>query len=284
MKHLKKFILYGFDFLYLLKKNLEKAILKKPSFCLRVLIYHDVKSKSQIELFKNQILSLKKEYDFISPNEFEQLLKSKVKPNKPKILLTFDDGFKSNKKLAEQVLNELNIKALFFIISDFIAVSKKTVEYKKIINNIYPDGPNREELSNPMDIDDIKFLISTGHQIGCHTLSHKKLSSLTCSNDLKSEIISSKIKLEKYFNIKIKHFAFPFGTYDSINKDSLMIINQNYEHIHSGLRGNNNNNSKLIYRDAVNPEMKIIRLKSFLSGNADFFYKRKFNILKSYIN
>ena len=125
MKHLKKIILYGFDFLYLLKKNLEKAILKNPSFCLRVLIYHDVKSKSQIELFKNQILSLKKEYDFISPNEFEQLLKSKVKPNKPKILLTFDDGFKSNKKLAEQVLNELNIQALFFIISDFISLSKK---------------------------------------------------------------------------------------------------------------------------------------------------------------
>ena len=70
MKHLKKIILYGFDFLYLLKKNLEKAILKESSFCLRVLIYHDVKSKSQIELFKNQILSLKKEYDFISPNEF----------------------------------------------------------------------------------------------------------------------------------------------------------------------------------------------------------------------
>ena len=74
MKNLKKIILYGFDFLYLLKKNLEKAIFKKPSFCLRVLIYHDVKSKSQIELFKNQILSLRKEYDFISPNEFLSLL------------------------------------------------------------------------------------------------------------------------------------------------------------------------------------------------------------------
>jgi len=284
MKHLKKIILYGFDFLYLLKKNLEKAIFKKPSFCLRVLIYHDVKSQSQIELFKSQILSLKKEYDFISPNEFEQLIKSKVKPNRKTILLTFDDGFKSNKKIAEHVLNELNIKALFFIISDFVSLSKNSGEYKKIINNIYPNGPTKQELSKPMDIEDIKFLISTGHQIGCHTRSHKKLSNLSCPNDLESEIISSKIKLEKYFNMKIKHFAFPFGTYDSINKNSLKIISQNYEYIHSGLRGNNKNSSKLIYRDAVNPEMKILRLKSFLSGNADFFYKRKFNILKSYIN
>lgn len=284
MKHLKKIILYGFDFLYLLKKNLEKVILKKPSFCLRVLIYHDVKSQSQIELFKSQILSLKKEYDFIAPNEFEQLIKSKVKPNKKTILLTFDDGFKSNKKIAEHVLNELNIKALFFIISDFVSLSKNSGEYKKIINNIYPNGPNKEELSKPMDIEDIKFLISTGHQIGCHTRSHKKLSNLSCPKNLESEIILSKIKLEKYFNMKIKHFAFPFGTYDSINKNSLKIISQNYEYIHSGLRGDNKNNSKLIFRDAVNPEMKILRLKSFLSGNADFFYKRKFNILKSHIN
>ena len=181
-------------------------------------------------------------------------------------------------------MNELNIKALFFIISDFVSLSKNSGEYKKIINNIYPNGPTKQELSKPMDIEDIKFLISTGHQIGCHTRSHKKLSNLSCPNDLESEIISSKIKLEKYFNMKIKHFAFPFGTYDSINKNSLKIMSQNYEYIHSGLRGNNKNSSKLISRDAVNPEMKILRLKSFLSGNADFFYKRKFNILKSYIN
>ena len=284
MKCFKNFILNILYIFFLIKKNIQSILLIKPSFQLRVLIYHDIKSDIQIKLFQNQILSLKKEYVFISPVEFEKLLKKKNKPNKKYILLTFDDGFKSNRKLAEEILNKLNIKALFFIISDFISKPLESPTYEKIINNIYPNGPNKEELSKPMDYDDIKFLLTSGHQIGCHTLSHKKLSSLENFNDLKSEIISSKIDLENNFDIKIKHFAFPFGTYESINHYSIRVLNQNYEYIFSGLRGNNKQITKLIYRDAVNPEMKIIRLKSFLNGNADFFYKRKFKKLKEYLN
>ena len=70
-----------------------------------------------------------------------------------------------------------------------------------------------------MDHDDIKFLISSGHQIGCRTLSHQMLSKISSLNELNQELVSS--KLEKEFDIKIKHFAFPFGTFDSINKSSL---------------------------------------------------------------
>lgn len=284
MNYLKNFILYVLDIFYLLKINIQNISNIKPAFQLRVLIYHDIKSDLQVKLFINQILSLKKEYEFISPFEFEQLIKMKIKPKKKYILLTFDDGFKSNKRIAEEVLNKLNIKALFFIISDFISMPLKSLEYEKIINNIYPNGPIKEELSEPMSFDDIKFLISSGHQIGSHTRSHKKLSSLVNLDDLKSELISSKTNLENIFGIKITHFAFPFGTYESIDNNSIKIISQNYEYIHSGLRGDNKKAKELIYRDAVNPEMQVLRLKSFLSGNADFFYKRKFKILKSYLN
>ena len=136
----------------------------------------------------------------------------------------------------------------------------------------------------PMDHGDIKFLISNGHLIGCHTLSHQMLSKISSLNELNEEIVSSKNKLEKDFDIKIKHFAFPFGTFDSINQSSLKILNKNYQFIHSGLRGNNKKATKLIYRDAVNPEMKINRFKAFLTGNADFIYKRKFKKLNGYLN
>ena len=135
-----------------------------------------------------------------------------------------------------------------------------------------------------MDHDDIKFLISSGHQIGCHTQSHQMLSKISSFNELNEELVFSKKKLEKDFDIKIKHFAFPFGTFDSINLNSLKILDKNYQFIHSGLRGNNKKTTKLIYRDAVNPEMTINRFKAFLIGNADFLYKRKFKKLNGYLN
>ena len=100
----------------------------------------------------------------------------------------------------------------------------------------------------------------------------------------KNLFINLKDKLEKDFDIKIKHFAFPFGTFDSINQSSLKILDKNYQFIHSGLRGNNKKTTKLIYRDAVNPEMTINRLKAFLIGNADFLYKRKYKKLNGYLN
>ena len=280
----RKILFKILDWSFIARKFLQKHFTKFDNPNLRVLIYHDVKSEKQINLFKNQILSLRRNYEFISPDEFESYVYNGSN-NGGKILLTFDDGFKSNRKLAEEVLNEMNIKALFFIVSDFLGEKKESQKYKSIINNIYPKGPTRFELSDPMDKKDIEFLLSTGHKIGCHTFSHKMLSTINSRSELNKELIKSKLNLEKEFGIKINHFAFPFGTFKSINKNSLEILNQNFDFIHSGLRGNNKNikNNKLVFRDAVNPEMGITRLKSFLIGNADFLYIGKYNKLKKYL-
>lgn len=283
MNWVKNILFKILDISYFLTRGFHKFQIFNQGVNVRVLIYHDVKTEEQIKLFKNQILNLKKEYEFISPNDLQKdFTNSSNKKNK--ILLTFDDGFKSNRRLAEEVLNSLNIKALFFIISDFVGAQKQSEKYKTIIQNIYPKGPSRNELSNSMDHDDINFLISNGHQIGCHTLSHQMLSKISSLNELNEEIVSSKDKLEKDFGIKIKHFAFPFGTFNSINENSLKILDENYKFIHSGLRGNNRKITKLIFRDAVNPEMNITRFKAFLIGNADFLYKRYFKKLNRYLN
>ena len=282
MNWIKKLLFIVLDISYFITQGFYKIFTFYQRSNIRVLIYHDVKTQEQIKLFKKQILILSKEYDFISPNDLQKKINNTKSKNK--ILLTFDDGFKSNRRLAEEVLNKQNIKALFFLVSDFVGAQKQSEKYKTIINNIYPNGPSENELSDPMDHEDIKFLISNGHKIGCHTLSHQMLSKVSSLKELNNEIISSKDKLEKDFGIKIKHFAFPFGTFSSINQKAIEILDKNYDFIHSGLRGNNKKTTKLIYRDAVNPEMSITRLKAFLIGNADLLYKRNFKKLNRHLN
>ena len=272
-----KWIYFILDLSYLLL-----YIFKSRKNSLRILIHHDIKSVNQVSLFKSQIERLSKEYDFITPKEFENIIKSgKVKGKK--LLLTFDDGFKSNRVIAESVLKNTGIKAIFFIISDFIGLKINSLNYSKIIRNIYPNGPTLNELSEPMDFDDIQFLINSGHTIGCHTATHKMLSKISKTIDLKEELVDSKNNLEKTFNIKIKHIAYPFGTFESIDKKSLKLISESYEFVHTGLRGNNIKEQKLLYRDATNPETKTTRLKAFLLGNADFIYKNKLKTLKSFL-
>ena len=41
-----------------------------------------------------------------------------------------------------------------------------------------------------MNKNDIDFLLSTGHKIGCHTLSHQMLSKVSSIENLKDELAS----------------------------------------------------------------------------------------------
>ena len=60
------------------------------------------------ESFYKQIKFLKQNYNIISPNEIKN-------NNKGDVLLTFDDGLKDHINIVSPILDEFNIKGLFFI-------------------------------------------------------------------------------------------------------------------------------------------------------------------------
>lgn len=77
-----------------------------------------------------------------------------------------------------------------------------------------------------MDWSELKlFNKSKSVTIGAHTHGHSKLSSLIPVEQRK-EIATSITLLEENLNIKINHFAFPFGTPSDFNKDTLEICNE----------------------------------------------------------
>lgn len=59
--------------------------------------------------------------------------------------------------------------------------------------------------------------------IGCHTLNHIALNTLTREDQLE-EIFKSKEEIEFKINSKPLHFAYPFGTSNEINEDEVKII------------------------------------------------------------
>ena len=68
--------------------------------------FHNIPDEA-VSWFADIILHLEKNVGFINPTEFNNIT------CKGKILLTFDDGFKSNKEVADDILNPLNIKHYF---------------------------------------------------------------------------------------------------------------------------------------------------------------------------
>lgn len=251
-------------------------IYKRNKSKLRVLVYHDI-SPDELSKFVRQLTWLKKSWNFITPEEFEQHKKGKLLLPGNNILLTFDDGFYSNYLVAKSVLNELNIKALFFIVSDFVSIKNIDESRKFIKEHLKVDFDFSEAPTSfrNMSWENALELIELGHTIGAHTKTHAKLSTLSMMDELTEEIINSANFLEFKLNTKIRNFAFTFGDKSSINQTSLNIAKKRFDFVFTSLRGNNVYvlNDKIVCRDTIKPTDPLNLLGMFLIGSVDFLYK-----------
>jgi peptidoglycan/xylan/chitin deacetylase (PgdA/CDA1 family) len=279
--NIKKIIVPFLYWPYKLKNNFSKLFFKK--FNLRVLIYHDI---DNIECFKKQILSLKKNWNFITPYDFEKVINGERNLSKDSLLLTFDDGFISNKYVALDFLGIQNIKAIFFIIKNFAEINNEISWKNFVCTNIIPNLKNNHVQSSckNMNWDDLSLLIENGHTIGAHTANHLNLKkSLNIS--LHNEIIESALFMENKLNIKIKHFAYPFGNLESISNEAVSTARLKFQFIHTGFRKNNlkNKNSFCIKREAIALTDSNFYIASVLEGALDFFYQKQIKIYEKWI-
>ena len=257
---------------------------------LRVLLFHDIAKKDFVK-FRDKLKWLSKKWNFINTEDFEKMINGKEKIIGNNLLLTFDDGFLSNYFVAKEILNPMGISALFFIISEYSKLREKKDQVTFLEKNLYPKwkGENipshRDELIN-MSLKNIKYLIQTGHEIGYHTASHKRLSTITNETDLNNEIIKGADELETVLNTKIKHFSFSFGDLDSFSEKALNIAKSRFKFIYTGMRGDNAQhlNPFAIRRDAITVIDSKNKVGSYLLGAADFIYEKKFNIYESWVN
>ena len=272
MKLINHNILVPFEKIIIILINIFSFLKNKN--IVRVLVYHNIENQYASK-FNDQLKKLKKDWKFINVKDFENHINEKKILKGKNLLLTFDDGFKSNFYVAKKILKKLNIKAVFFVPSDFVKI-KKNVQLKKFVKkNIFDNQKinNYEKFKN-MTIKDLKSLIKDGHTIGCHTKTHANLGFINNIAKLKKEILDSAKSLENLLKIKVKHFAYTYGNYRSINDKSLMIAFKRYDFIYSCLRGNNFKNKKnnIIKRDTVYLDSSNNLLKICLSGMIDLKY------------
>ncbi|EMK03983.1 MULTISPECIES: polysaccharide deacetylase family protein [Leptospira] len=250
---------------------------------LRVLLYHDVPQEHHSR-FRTQLEKISKDWKFVSTEIFEEMIRGKKEIVGRNLLLTFDDGYLSNRIVAEEILEPLGIKALFFIISDFVDIQEAQIK-KFISDNIYPSLSIKQvpDFWMPMRWKDLEVLLRKGHSIGGHTKTHAKLSRIDSIDRLQDEILISKKKLENKLGINIKHFAYTFGDLDSFSKDALRVAREHYEFIHTGLRGDNKiSPTWAIRRESISPTDSDHLVGAILEGGADILYKNKLKTYESW--
>lgn len=114
------------------------------------------------------------------------------------VSLTFDDGLRCQFDNAVPVLDRYDIPATFFLIGNRDSTHDRWLGH----TNDWWKIDWRED-----DIANLKKLISEGHEIGSHSVSHHPS---TMKSNPRAEACESKELIESWLETKVSSFCYPF--------------------------------------------------------------------------
>jgi peptidoglycan/xylan/chitin deacetylase (PgdA/CDA1 family) len=124
------------------------------------------------------------------------------------LAVTFDDGYRSVLTRAEPILKRLGIPGTVFVATDF--PDRGPLRWDGIAH--WLGGLHEDELS-PLGWDELRWLADRGWEIGSHTCSHARLTSLD-AGALGAELEGSRAALEFELHTHCQSLAYPYGDAD----------------------------------------------------------------------
>jgi peptidoglycan/xylan/chitin deacetylase (PgdA/CDA1 family) len=191
------------------------------------LLFHAV-FEDEAEGLRNILAALSQSHRFISYSEAVRRVELGT-IDAPVLALSFDDGMRNNLRAA-RIAEEFGISACFFVCSSM--VSEKDPRRKAEFCHDRLHGPAVDFL----DWDDLEALRRAGHEIGSHTVGHRKLSQLS-GMEVADELELSRRQLSSRLG-NVSHFAWPYGRFADVPENfGAMAAAAGYESCASGVRG-----------------------------------------------
>lgn len=178
---------------------------------LRVLTYHKVNNLTPNSLtvstrsFRQQQLFLQEHFTVVSLQDVADHIGGRRSLLPRATLITFDDGYRDNYTNAYPILKSLGHAAVIFVPTDFVGAKTLPHDENQSASNPTLDW---EQLSEMSDV----------FEIGSHGRSHRSLARIPLSL-ARAEIVESKRILESKLGVRIRAFAYPFGSIGDFNDD-----------------------------------------------------------------
>ena len=195
LRDIKRLVSCAYGSAALLRGGSSGDVLKVP-----VLLYHGfcisepAGSFMEIGLFEKHVQYLATKYRLTS---LRDVIADRHYPKKLRnaLVITFDDGYRSNYELAFPVLERYGVPATIFLVTD-------------LTGKVWRDS------AVPMlTVGQIQEMDCYGIEFGSHTATHRNLKRLG-HQDFKHEVRRSKLDLEQITGRPVVSFAFPWGVYD----------------------------------------------------------------------
>jgi len=193
-------------------------------FQIPIINYHKISETGDIGITTRRPVDFRSDLLWLQENgfstvTFQTLDSGTTLPEKP-VIITFDDGYKSVLEQAVPALAEFGFSVVIYCPAAYIGKNNDW--------DVQFGGMIFEHLS----ADELLLLISAGHEIGSHGLTHRLLRHLSPGQRQK-EISLSKVLLEEIIGREVCSFSYPFGRADHTSVE--MVREAGYKFAVSGL-------------------------------------------------
>lgn len=182
------------------KEQLMMRVPKRADPKIVVLMYHNIvfgrtggEYNRDLYNFEHDLVFLRNRTQIIGFDELPYVQSGKIKLDTDASIITFDDGDLSIYAVAFPILKKYNIKATFFIITDYVGTTGY-VSWSQLKEMADYRNEKGEKLFN----------------IGSHSLDHKRFDEIP-ADQIPRELSESKFAIEKNIYSPVWYFALPFG-------------------------------------------------------------------------
>lgn len=246
----------------------------------RAVNYHGTPHSSR-ENFARHCQYYARRFQPLSEGDLPQFLSGHLALERVGLLLTFDDGLRSNYRVAAALLDDFEFKGIFFVPVAFIETASESADaqrrfYGRINTCLSGDRESAEDYE-PMSWEDLRDLLRRGHAVGSHTTSHTSLGKGIGPDVLRREVVDSKRILEERLGQTIRSFCWPFGRMADYSRAGYELVRANYQFAFTTFAGplRIGGSPYVIHRSNVESNMSLARVKAATQGMTELYFLRR---------
>lgn len=248
----------------LLRLGIPHLVRSAPAEHVRVLLYHYIPQADRAA-FEAQVDHIARRYRVLTPEEFAATAEGRRRPGVREVLFTFDDGTASDAWVAE-VLERRGLRGVFFVTPRFVqegapALLAAARSYRRVAREVAA-----------LDWPAVRRLAESGHAVGSHTASHRRLSGLS-GKGLQAEVDAAADTLQEQLGRPVEWLAFPYGRATDVDRLGMRAALNRHTLVFSGVRGGWTG-GRVVPRESLDPRWSPALVDLCLEGGLDPFHLR----------